>query len=94
MNLPITQLLDFYLGRMNTPESIFSEANCIFDEDGRVGSLQTSLEKDEILNLTPENKKDIQLVVSQTDFSYLNCFRALKTNGWDVVNAILELTMP
>ncbi|RCH80694.1 hypothetical protein CU098_007017 [Rhizopus stolonifer] len=50
-------------------------------------------EDDEEVDASGVEEKDIELVVAQANVSRSKAVKALKNNGNDVVNAIMELTM-
>ncbi|XP_005107104.1 nascent polypeptide-associated complex subunit alpha [Aplysia californica] len=54
---------------------------------------EESEEEDEEIDETGVEPKDIELVMSQANVSRVKAVKALKDNGNDIVNAIMELTM-
>ncbi|CAO3683783.1 unnamed protein product [Rhizopus stolonifer] len=52
-----------------------------------------AVEEDEEVDAEGVEEKDIELVVTQANVSRSKAIKALKNNGNDVVNAIMELTM-
>merc|ERR1711872_1169079 len=55
--------------------------------------IQEESEEEEEEDETGVEQKDIELVMSQANVSKPKAIRALKNNGNDIVNAIMELTM-
>jgi nascent polypeptide-associated complex subunit alpha len=49
---------------------------------------------DEVVDETGIEPKDIELVVSQTNVSRAQAVKVLRANNGDIVNSIMELTMP
>ncbi|CAL1540475.1 unnamed protein product [Lymnaea stagnalis] len=73
-----------------------------FDSSGAAGEQASTVsqpiqeeseEEEEEIDETGVEQKDIELVMSQANVSKAKAVKALKNNGNDIVNAIMELTM-